>query len=323
MKCKSIIGFSMALLLGLQACQKDVDMFIPDPVKQGPDTTWYAQITDSMPVRQLKKALEPGMFADSILVNSSPAVVNTPFGMTCTFPPNCCAGTNGQVITGNVAVKLLLIKKKGAMISADKPTTSDGRLLVSGGEMFVGLFQNGQELKLAQGKEISIKYNDSPIVPFMKVFYGSESSPDQFNWLPADTLNGQLFPGNNFYTVIATKLRWINCDYFFDTTGIQRVQVAASLPPQYTNANTSAYFVFNDLRSVVGMYGNSITKRFSTGLLPTGKAAKLIILSKQGDDYYLGQTPVVTAIAAGTVQTVGVQPVKTSLADVKSFLETL
>lgn len=209
------------------------------------------------------------------------------------------------------------------MISADKPTTSDGRLLVSGGEMFVGLFQNGQELKLAQGKEISIKYNDSPIVPFMKVFYGSESSPDQFNWLPADTLNGQLFPGNNFYTVIATRLRWINCDYFFDTTGIQRVQVAASLPPQYTNANTSAYFVFNDLRSVVGMYGNSITKRFSTGLLPTGKAAKLIILSKQGDDYYLGQTPVVTAIAAGTVQTVGVQPVKTSLADVKSFLETL
>ncbi len=313
---------------GIFSCNKDSDVFIPDvKATQGPDTMWVNSIADTMPVNTIKKQLFPELYLDSIEVNASPASVTTPSGLTCNFPAFCCAGSGGQVITGKVYVELLLIKKKGDMIRADKPTSSYNRLLVSGGEMFVKLSKNGQELKLAQGKTITLKYNDSPILPGMKVFYGDESNAEQFTWNPSDSINQpQVISGNNFYELTSRQLRWINCDYFYDTTGINRVQVGPSLAPQYTNANTSVYLVFSNMRSVLGVYGNAVTRKFISGKVPVGQPAKLVVLSKQGNDYYMGTESLVTGPQASSPagqQFIPVNPVKTTLADIKTFLGTL
>jgi hypothetical protein len=328
MNRKLIIAFLFIIsTAGMYSCKKDSDVFIPDvKATQGPDTNWVNVITDTMAVNTIKKQLFPELYLDSIDVNASPASVTTPSGLTCNFPAFCCAGSGGQVITGKVYVELLLVKKKGDMIRADKPTSSYNRLLVSGGEMFVKLTKNGQELKLAQGKSITLKYNDAPILPGMKVFYGDESNADQFNWNPSDSINNQVIAGSNFYELTSKQLRWINCDYFYDTTGINRVQVGANLAPQYTNANTSVYLVFSNMRSVLGVYGNATTRKFISGKVPVGQQAKLIVLSKQGSDYYLGAESLVTGPQASSPagqQFVPVNPVKTSLAGIKTFLGTL
>jgi hypothetical protein len=329
MNRKLIIAFLFTIVAaGMYSCKKDSDVFIPDvKATQGPDTNWVNIITDTMPVNTIKKQLFPELYLDSIEINANPASVTSPSGLTCNFPAFCCTGAGGQTITGKVYVELLLIKKKGDMIRADKPTGSYNRLLVSGGEMFVKLTKNGQELKLAQGKTITLKYNDAPILPGMRVFYGDESNPNQFNWNPSDTFNlSQVISGNNFYELTSRQLRWINCDYFFDTTGINRVQVGANLAPQYTNANTSVYLVFSSMRSVLSMYGNAATKKFISGKVPVGQQAKLIVLSKQGNDYFLGFESLVTgpqASAPAGHQFVPVNPVKTSLADIKTYLGTL
>jgi hypothetical protein len=329
MNRKLIIAFLFTIVAaGMYSCKKDSDVFIPDvKATQGPDTNWVNIITDSMPVNTIKKQLFPELYLDSIEVNANPAYVISPSGLACGFPPFCCAGTAGQAITGKVYVELLLIRKKGDMIRADKPTSSYNRLLVSGGEMFVKLTKNGQELKLAPGKSITLRYNDAPILPGMKVFYGDESNADQFNWNPSDSINlPQVISGNNFYELTSKQLRWINCDYFYDTTGITRVQVGANLAPQYTNANTSVYLVLSTMRSVLGMYGNAVTRKFISGKVPVGQQAKVIVLSKQGSDYYLGSESLVTgpqASAPAGQQFVPINPVKTSLADIKTFLSTL
>ena len=66
-------------------------------------------------------------------------------------------------------------------------------------------------------------------------------------------------------------------------------------------------------------------KRFISGKVPNGKAAVVVAISKQGNDYFLGKETITTGINVTTAnnQRVLLSPVKTSLADIKLFLSTL
>ena len=98
------------------------------------------------------------------------------------------------------------------------------------------------------------------------------------------------------------------------------------MPAYYTNANTVAYTVFNEMRSVIGMYGNETTRKFGTGKLPSNKQVTVVIISKQGDDYYLGHQQALTNTPVpGSIgdQQVTVTPVKTSIENIIAYLDTL
>jgi hypothetical protein len=198
--------------------------------------------------------------------------------------------------------------------------------LVSGGEIFIRLKKDGVDVKLAANARVNIRYSDIPVNPLMQFFVGDESNTERFNWLPnPDTANNKILAGTQVYEIITNRLNWINCDYFYDTTGIGLVNISAELAPYFTNGNTVAYTVFKDFRSVVGMYGNANTRRFSSGKLPVGKAITVVVISKQGNDYYLGfESAVTLAPTTGTgTQSVHVTPVKRSLSDILYFLNTL
>ena len=328
MNRKIIIVILLAAGFLLNACQKNIDVFVPDAGQlNGPDTSWYSSITSTMPVAELKNNLTTVSYTDSFQVNNNTAYINTPFGLQCGFPPNCCVGNTGQAITGTVQVELMLVKKKGDMIKLNKPTTSNDRLLVSGGEIFIRLKKDNQELQLASNVKIQLRYPvDLPISTQMKLFMGVESNPERFNWLPnTDLVNNTLTITPQNYEIQTNHLRWINADYFYDTTGISRVSVTAELASYFTNANTIAYTVFKDFRSVVGMYGDITTRKFSTGKLPVGKAITVVVISKQGNDYFLGSENTTTAVpTSGTgIQPVAIIPVKKSLSDILNFLSNL
>ncbi len=330
MKRSSIITLLIfAVVLAMSSCKKDSDIFVPDPTLiQGPDTTWLNTLSDSTPARRLLASIAPAVYIDSFEVNNSPATITSTDGLTCVFPPLCCVTPNGTPVTGKVYVQMLLIRKKGDMIAADKPTISNGRLLVSGGEIFVKLIRNGDELRLAPGKTIVLKYSDPQPVPGMRLFYGDETNPNRFNWVEADSLGAgtqNLTVGNNFYQLVSNRLRWINCDAFVDTPGTSRVQVTASLSPIYTNVNTVCYLVFNNRRSVLGMYGNATIHKFQTGLVPVGEPVTLVAISKLGDQYFIGKQVFVTGqnSAVANQQIINVAPLPTNLPDIKSYLGTL
>jgi hypothetical protein len=330
MNLKKILNF---LFIGstffLNACQKDLDVFIADPGQiTGPDTNWVNSISASMPVTILQNNLLLTKIEDSIDINSNiTTLTNLASGLTCIFPPLCCQKPNGTPVTGKVYVELLLVKTRGDMIRMAKPTSSNGRLLVSGGEFFIKLKKDGDELQLKPGTFFQVKYNDPQPSPLMKVFYGDETNPNQFNWLASDTA-GTILPvtaGNTFYSLYTKNLRWINCDYFYDSVGITRVGIQTELPPNFTNANTSVYLVFNDIRSVLGMNPEISIKKFVSVKVPSGKPVTIVVLSKQGDDYYLGKQVTISGlnIVGNSNQNVKITPLKTSLIDIKSFLATL
>ncbi len=311
--------------LFLNACKKNTDVFVPDAGQlNAADTVWSNSIAATAPVYALQNALVLQTVKDSIEVNANVALLTALNGVQVTFPPLCCVSTAGQIITGKVYVELLLIKKKGDMVLMNKPTISNGNVLVSGGEIFISLKKDGKELQLAPNVKIYIRYADAPTNQQMKLFLGDESNPAQFNWIPNTNLSDSLRIGPQTYDIAISHLRWINCDYFYDTAGITRSTVSAHLPANYTNANTTTFLVFKDFRSVLGMYPDVPLKRFSSGKVPNGKAATVVAISKQGNDYFLGKETITTGVNATTGnQKILINPVKASLADIKLFLSTL
>ena len=326
MKRKTLLYILASGALFLNACQKDTDIFVPDTGSlNGPDTSWYSVITPTMPVVAVKSSLAIPSYADSIQINNNYARVNTPFGLQCNFPPNSCVSSTGQPITGTVNVELVLLKKKGDIIRMNTPTTSNGYPLVSGGEVFIRLKKENNEVRLAPNVSIQLKFNDAPVSTQMRLFAGDESNPGRFNWVP-DTSNGNLVtPNTQGYEVLTNHLHWINCDYFYGTSG-PMVNISADLAAYFTNANTLCFTVLRDYRMVSGMYGDVSTRKFASGRIPSGKAITVIVISKQGNDYFFGYQNTTTVTPAGTinsVQSVQVTPVKTSLADILHYLDTL
>jgi hypothetical protein len=327
MNKKILIPFLIACIFLLNACRKNTDVFVPDPGQiNGPDTAWHTSISATMPVSALKTSLLITPYADSIEVNSNTATVITPFGVQITFPPNCCVNGTGQPISGKVMVELMILKKKGDMIRMNKPTTSGDSLLVSTAELFVRLKKDGQQAQLAPNVKIHIRYTDFPTTQFMKLYFGYELNTQQFSWLPNnDPQNNFINTGTQAYEIYTNRLPWINIAADFNYASSASVHVTAELASYFTNANTVAFTVLKDFRSVAAMYGNPVTKKFSSSRLPVARAVTVVVISKQANDYYLGYENTITlAPGSGTVnQLVPVRPVKKSLPEIIAYLSTL
>jgi hypothetical protein len=322
MKTKIILFHLVIAAMLFTSCQKDTDIFIPT-TSVGLDTNWVATVTDLSPVSDVKKLLRKDNFLDSVDATAG-GTFQTSEGLTVIVLPGSLQLSTGQVATGKIYVETILVKQRGDMIKLDKPTTSFGRILVSGGEIFVRIRKESEELHLAPGKTIYIKYNDTPS-SLMKLFYGDESDPQRFNWIQTTSnTSAAIAITSQGYEIVTDRLRWINCDYFADSSGA-RVNVTASLPADYTNANTSVYLVFKDMKSVAGMYGDATSKKFSSSKVPAGKAAIVVSITKKGtNSYYLGHETITTGqTSLNGTQVVPLKPQPTSISDIKAYLDGL
>jgi hypothetical protein len=327
MNIKAIILVLITGGLFLNACQKNTDIFVPDPGQiNGPDTSWHSVITASMPVSVIKNNLLQEPYQDSIIVNANIASIITPFGLQVNFPPNSCATALGQTVTGKVQVEIQVVKKKGDMIRLNKPSTYNDSLLVTAGEIFIRLKKDGQAVQLAPNIRINIHYVDLPVSTQMKFFIGDETITNRFNWLPnPDLSNNSIFIGSQAYEIYTNRLRWISLAYLLDLSNTGKVQVTADIASYFTNANTVAFTVFKDFRSVAAMHGDLNTRKFMTGKLPVGKQITVVVISKQVDDYYLGYESAITQTPASNslIQHVRIVPIKKSLPEILSYLSSL
>lgn len=327
MKIKTAILVLFAGVFFLSACQKDTDMFVADAGQlNGADTSWHTSITAAMPVSILKNNLLPEIYVDSFEVNANIATILTSTGLQVTFPPNCCVNGTGQPISGRVQAELMLVKEKGDMIRLNVPTTTDDSLLVAAGDIFIRLTKNGQQLQLAPGVRINIRYSDMPTNQSMKFFAGDGSNALHFNWLPNPDLNNNIvIAGTQAYEIYTNRLNWISVAYVYDVNSASIVNLSAELAAYFTNANTIAFAVLKDFRSVAALHGEVSIRKFISPKLPIGKAVTVVVISKQGNDYYLGHEATVTAAptAGSGNQSVQLTPVKKPLSEILAYLSSL
>jgi len=306
------------------ACKKNMDYFIADAGQQFLNTNWYTTVNDTLPVMVLKQSLLLPLFTDNFTIpnNSGPLKLLFTSGLQCSILPSSL-NAGGQAVTGKIDVQTILLKKKGDLIRMGRPTISNDKVLVSGGSLYIALTQNENPISIVSGT-IGIHYTENNPSFAMKLFNGDTTNTQQFNWIPNVADSNNVVADSTGYKILTQKLNWLNCGYYYDSVA-PKTMVAASLPAYFTNATTIAFLAFNDVRSVVGMYGTAATKQFISGSVPVGKPATVIILSKQGNNYYLGQQTVTTASpAAGlTVQFVAITPIKTTLDNIKQYLDAL
>src|SRR5438045_2327381 len=152
MKMKTKIIFFQLVLLTVvfTSCQKDTDIFIPT-TSVGLDTNWVATVTDLAPISEVKKLLKKEASVDSVDASVGGTFV-TSEGLTVIVPSSCLELSNGQQATGKIYIETIIVKQRGDMVRLDKPTTSNGRVLVSGGENFIRIRKENEELQLIQGK---------------------------------------------------------------------------------------------------------------------------------------------------------------------------
>ncbi len=327
-KNKILFIFLITSSIFFTACQKDLNTFVPDPGQpNAPDTTWYNTIAASQPVITLQKNLQLNTIKDSFeITNSTTATVTlNAGGLQCTFSPMCCVNGNGQIVTGKIYADIVVIKKKGDMVLMNKPTMSDGKMLITGGELFISLKKDGQELNIAPGASVQIRYPALQTNTAMQLFFGDETNPERFNWIPnQDSLNNRLNIGQQVYEIITNRLRWINLDYFYNSAGMSLSTITTKMPQNYTNANTTVFLVFSDLQSVLRLNANVAQKHFVIEKIPNGKVVTMVAISKQGNDYFLGKEIITTGLnTISGIQQVQITPVKSSLSAIKDFVATL
>ena len=109
-------------------------------------------------------------------------------GTKITLPPRAFANKRtGKIIDGNVQVQVAEFYDKEDFILANLSTTSDGKLLESGGTIYITAYStNGEECKLAKNKSIKIQFPFDKKKQGMQLFYGQKTK-NGINWKLPET----------------------------------------------------------------------------------------------------------------------------------------
>ena len=318
----AIVPLSIALMLG--SCNKNMDYFVPDSGQlAGADTNWVSNITATMPVAVLKNTLLLKPYTDSIDLQKNDTLKNAT-GLRCAVLANSLLDSMGQIATGKAMIEMMILSKKGDFIRMDKPTMSDSIVLESSDAINVSIIKVGSYLKVAPTDKLSLQVYHPSFTTFNKLYFGDRNSNGEFNWLADIPGSSNEIVLDNFgYNVNTNRLNWMAASKPFES--LVFTNITLSLPAQYTNANTTAYLVYNDSKSVVNLYANTDTKKFVGTRLPGGKAAAVVVLSKQGNDYYAAFKPVTINGDIGSIvnQIVAVLPNKITLEAMQQLLNAL
>lgn len=291
-------------ILWLSSCNKDLSQ----------NSTTYGNSSMMVMMEELQPPMQ--YFYVSALEEST---IEAEGGVQLRIPKKAFLFPNGQPVTGgSITLEVQELLDPGSMLAADKPTTSGGRILSSGGQVYFNARQSGQELRLAPGKEIDFKVPAPNPDPNMQLFAGSSDSAG-FDWQPvsnpvtiSDTTSGstndttgtggdttgtgsssgwgRYSDSLQYYEFsIRQMFRWINCDYFWGTSG-PTTGFEVCLPEEFDGQNSRVYVYIPSINSVVRTYFDYQKGVFTVGsgyYLPVGLDVVFVAVSyKDGKPYY-------------------------------------
>ncbi len=306
------ISILFALILS-EGCYKDKDEFIVTSVEKIPvssvksDTIWEDESKLIIPsgitvpllnIEKLINDLNLPIIKDTFIAEQG-GKLELPDDITFEFPSFCCVyKNNNQPCKGKLDVEYLVLRTKGELIAHDKPTVSLGRLLTSGGVVYLTVKQNGLEVKLAPNKTVKVRFKTKAIESGMLLFEGKSLNRLQFDWFPINASTNRDVVSTwadssqekKGYQLLLDRFGWINCDKFNEETNLTN-KFCAAVPDSFTNRNTSIYIAFKDINSVVKLEGAPLLKQFCIPVsykgIPIGRQVTVISISNIDGRYYI------------------------------------
>lgn len=333
---------TLSLLIFGESCLKDKDEFIPTTTTTIPtstaksDTIWEDESNLQIPivtvpllnVEKLINNISPIILKDSITAEQG-GKINISDDITIEFPSSACVNKNNQLCKGKLEIEHLVLRTRGEMIAFDKPTISLGRLLISGGVLYLSAKQSGQEVRLAAGKTVKIRYRMPNLESGMLLFEGKYLNRLQFNWLPiTSTLRESVTTWTDSsqekkgYQLLVDRFGWINCDKFNDEQNLTN-KFCVALPDSFTNRNTSVYLAFKDINSVVKLEGTPSVKQFCIPAtykgIPIGRQVIAIAITNIDGRFYMA----LQDATVSSTNTVKLSPQRLSLDEIKKKILNL
>jgi hypothetical protein len=206
---------------------------------------------------------------------------------------------NGNPVTGNIDIKYIEIFDGGNMLVTGKNTMgkmSDGNraLLLSGGEFYINVTKNGQQLQLNGTISLEIPTNltdgDNGGNPNMTLWNQTENDSV---WVPNQVIQngangvvlgqGQITPTPIYYAYVG-NFGWTNVDCFYSYTG-PKTTILASVPNGYTNQNSAIYLHYDGKGSALAQLDtyDDATGLFSEhyGQIPIGLNCHIIFATEE------------------------------------------
>lgn len=282
-KCISTIAVCLAVLALSVGCEKESEYaeVKKDPWQPGTNVlqSFFANNVDNA---TQNFTIDPTQFQTIVGAN----------GMVISIFANSLMDATGTLVVGPVDVSLIEVPTKGDMIWLDKTTTSNGALLISGGEFRIGLEHKGQPVKTAPGLGLGIALAN-PLTRSMDAFTGTITEDGGVNWILTDSnafnpVGGvDTTFGSPNATLPIDGVDWINCDYF--ANGDSNTVVTILADDSIGQNNARFFFYFEDEEAVapaIGVESCTCFKSYDTGL-PMGKRIRVIgIAELDGEKYF-------------------------------------
>ena len=319
---KNVMFISLlSFLIGMSACQRDIDNIVPGP---SGENVWFNSIPDTASVWNLKTTLQPSYDTGSFTISLGATSIFTNIaGLQVYVQGGNIQNGAGQFYTGQVNVLSKLVKKRGDFIKWGMSTKQNDQLLVSAGAFFTDMRSDSGQLYIAPNRNILCSFADTPFTQNMNVFHGSSPA---FSWqVPMDSTLNYVVPANTEYRVFTNHMNWNMSAYKFANTAAGVTALSLNLPDHFTNGNSIAYITFNDIKSVVAMEGNAVSRKFRAGNIPATQQVTVTVISKIGPVYYMGSSQVVTTATTvpGTYQEVSLSPAPSTFTEIINYLGTL
>lgn len=256
------------------------------------------------------------------IIGTIPQVVTTNGGANITIPTTSFLLPNGNIATGNAQVLVREIYSVSDMVLSNMPTTqgSSRKLLISGGEFSIQVWQNGVRLQLAPGLARVVVRSPVPAgaAGGLQTLWQQPSTlllGDSAGWVPPTPLPPSTFPSpSDTIRVISSppiyqtpipldSVSWWNIDrvwnlYQTAPVGIIVVQVPAI--PAGSTGSTRVFLRATGLNGLARLYPANATQTSWAAALPTGASMVAVVLQSINGQLYFG-TQVITTQSGLTV----------------------
>jgi len=251
------------------------------------------------------------------------------------FYPNSFRDQNGNIITsGQIDIKLIEMYSPGRVIGNRSSAVAAGRLLQSGGQVYVKAYRGGQEV-YPTVYSIGFTAGNTNAAPPMSLFYGNNNNQDSIvTWTEAKENPGTRVSGtfNDPSSGIAyyqfdscTSFNWINCDHFYSSTELLvNLTLVSKDSVNLNQTNTQVFLVFPSINSVTYMQKfNDTAKKWTLSdkyQVPANMTFHAVSLSLRNGQYWYSEVKNLTT-KYEFMDTL--RPQQKSLADVLTALNNL
>jgi hypothetical protein len=248
-------------------------------------------------------------------IGTFPQVVITSSGAGITFPTTSFLLPNGAMATGIAEARIREIYSVPNMVLSNMPTTQGGsrKLLISGGEFSIQVWQNGVRLRLAPGARVVVR---SPVpagaASGQQTLWQQPDTRllgDSAGWIPPTPIPPSGFPSPSdtiritgttpiYQTPIPLdSVSWWNIDRLwalYQTAPVGTITVQVPAIPTGSTGSTRVFLRATGLNGLARLYSPNTAQTSWSAALPTGASMVAVVLQSINGQLYFGTQSITT-----------------------------